>query len=610
MKRVISILLALALLLSFSVTAFAAQEKGTGATVVFKSVDVYGDGTGFQLLLDKDASTCDVIFDYQAFFEGANYITGDISSAIYNQFEYKLPTNADGKLTTTNILIDGTLTTTVPAGTYDIAITNPTPSDEAEYNVCYIATNGSFDDLVLRDGCTYTFTMTAVEDAQGYSDAVVVFSTDDPDIGKPREVLSQYGTLLKGWYFEDEDELDGAVTIDADGDGFEWASYADPTGGFPVKEGVGCLNSESYDNTTETALTPDNWVFSQAVALPANAESITLSYFVGAPDAEYYAEHYGVYVATAQTIASATKLTEETLTTADFVNKTVDLTAYAGQTVYLAFRHFSSTDVYIISLDQVEVYYKAGSQHVHSHTAVVTPPTCTQKGYTTYTCACGDSYKADYTDVIAHTFAEGVCSVCGAKETEEKPCDGGDTCPGKEFSDMPAATNWAHKGIDFALKNKLMNGVGDGKFDPKGSMTRAMLVTVLWRYSGSPEPKGANPFTDVPDGKWFTKAIIWAAENGIVNGVGDGKFSPNGNITREQMATILFRFSKEKAGAGDLSDFADADKVGSYANDGMIWAVANKLIGGSTVEGKNFLDPKDNATREQVAAILMRFMER
>ena len=181
--------------------------------------------------------------------------------------------------------------------------------------------------------------------------------------------------------------------------------------------------------------------------------------------------------------------------------------------------------------------------------------------------------------------------------------------PGSEqsYTDV-SEKEWYYDAVQYATQNGLMNGIGDGKFDPEGSMTRAMLVTVLWRYEGEPA-EGENTFTDVPNGTWYTDAVAWAAEKGIVGGVGDGKFDPEGSITREQMATILFRYAQKKnidtSKRGELSGFADSGKVSSWAKDAVQWTVAEKIINGS--DGK--LLPQGNATRAQVSAILMRFLE-
>lgn len=167
---------------------------------------------------------------------------------------------------------------------------------------------------------------------------------------------------------------------------------------------------------------------------------------------------------------------------------------------------------------------------------------------------------------------------------------------------------WYAGAVKYALDNGLMNGMSAMTFEPESSMTRAMLVTVLWRYAGEPTG-GENSFTDVPAGQWYTDAVIWAATNGIVNGVGENKFDPDGKITREQMATILCRYANSQeidtSARADLATFPDADKVSDYALDALRWAVAAGLINGS--DGK--LLPQGNATRAQVATILMRFIE-
>ena len=239
--------------------------------------------------------------------------------------------------------------------------------------------------------------------------------------------------------------------------------------------------------------------------------------------------------------------------------------------------------------------------HSHSYTAVVTAPTCTEQGFTTYSCSCGSSYKDTYVAALGHKYVNGVCTHCGAKDPNYKPAEP------IIFNDVPEKA-WYAEAVNYAVKNKLMDGVGNGKFAPDSPMTRAMLVTVLWRYEGSPK-EGTNGFSDVPNGKWYTDAVAWASENGIVGGVGNNKFDPNGNITREQMVAILYRYAQKKgfdtSERGDLSSFPDRAKVSSYAKDAIAWAVGEGILNGSG--GK--LLPQGNATRAQVSAILMRYIE-
>ena len=175
------------------------------------------------------------------------------------------------------------------------------------------------------------------------------------------------------------------------------------------------------------------------------------------------------------------------------------------------------------------------------------------------------------------------------------------------FSDVEDG-RWSAGSVRYAVGNGYMKGVGGDKFDPEGSLTRAMVATVLWRREGEPEPVEPSGFTDVPDGEWYSDAVAWAKASGVVKGITDKTFEPDGLITREQLATMLFRFSStapvsvpERA---DLSPFADDEKVSDWADEPLGWAVEAGLLKGT--DG-NRLDPAGNATREQFAAIIERY---
>lgn len=176
------------------------------------------------------------------------------------------------------------------------------------------------------------------------------------------------------------------------------------------------------------------------------------------------------------------------------------------------------------------------------------------------------------------------------------------------FTDVREA-DWFYDDVVYAYENGLFSGTSDTTFSPNASMTRAMLVTVLYRLEGQPTVSGRSGFSDVKLNSYYEDAVTWAADNGIVNGTGTTTFSPNANVTREQMAAILYRYAQYKqygttASAG-LNGFSDAAKVSTYAKAPLSWAVAEKLVNGS--EGR--LLPTGNATRAQVAAILHRFVE-
>ncbi len=173
--------------------------------------------------------------------------------------------------------------------------------------------------------------------------------------------------------------------------------------------------------------------------------------------------------------------------------------------------------------------------------------------------------------------------------------------------------DWYFEAVEYCVANKLFSGTAPGIFEPNSTMTRAMLVTVLWRLEGEPTAQTQTAFTDVKKGGWYAGAVAWAAENGIVNGTSKELFNPNGNVTREQIAAIMLRYSRYKGydteARTDISSYSDANKVSDYAKDAMSWANAAELITGSNENGKLLLLPQGNATRAQVATILMRFMQ-
>ena len=270
----------------------------------------------------------------------------------------------------------------------------------------------------------------------------------------------------------------------------------------------------------------------------------------------------------------------------------------------------------------------------HELTSVVTAPTCTELGYTTHSCKhCDYSYTDTPVGALGHAWDMGVvaaaptltatgkliqtCTVCHEQKETVLPmltlCEGGEGCPSSAYVDVPESTHWAHVGIDFVLKSGLFYGTSDTTFEPDGEMTRAMLVTVLYRLEGQPKPTTENPFGDVAAGTWYTDAVIWAAENKIVNGIGGDLFDPDGSVTREQMAAILYRYSVFKgltmAQGAFAMTYPDEAGISAYALDAMRWANAEKLINGTELDGTVYLDPQGSATRAQVAAILMRYVQ-
>ena len=181
-------------------------------------------------------------------------------------------------------------------------------------------------------------------------------------------------------------------------------------------------------------------------------------------------------------------------------------------------------------------------------------------------------------------------------------------CPSEKFTDV-AEDGWYHEAVDYMIQNGYMNGVSDKLFDVHGSVTRAQVVTILYRMEGEPSVDGLNnPFTDVNVDAWYTNAVVWAADNGIVKGVSETEFDPNTEITREQIVTILYRYDGEQEVTEDkLDGFTDAASVRDYAVDAMNWAIANEIVNGVT---ETTLAPANTATRAQICTIMMRYLEK
>ena len=263
--------------------------------------------------------------------------------------------------------------------------------------------------------------------------------------------------------------------------------------------------------------------------------------------------------------------------------------------------------------------------HEHSYTAVVTDPTCTAKGYTTHTCACGDSYVDTYVDALGPAWDNGTvtkqptatetgiktytCTRCSATKTETIPAG---SCPSAGFTDVPGEGNWAHAGIDYCVASGLMSGVGGNLFAPKMTTTRAQIVQILYNLEGEPKVSGTMPFTDLTQ-NWYKDAVLWAYQTGVVSGTSATTFAPDLPVTREQIAGILMGYAEKVLGVtrtwtpADLSVYPDAGSVSDWAKDALADAVTLGLISGASNDGQTLLEPQGSATREQVATILMEF---
>ncbi len=389
------------------------------ATIILKTDNIWTDGSGYQMLLDADATA----------YGNEIPTSGPYTGTDYNAFEYTIPTDAECDMNTNTVVVGSSVTLEIPAGTYDWCITNPTAGDKIWIASENGSVGGRYDDYVFEAGKTYEFhvylggqndatdvtitptidenliTWTTINDvtspytlegltaetgyvvqvqaiyADGESKWVSTFFTTPSDTDAPTDlaatdVMATSATL--DWagsqesynvqyrkaavdnvlLSEDFEGLsDGALpegwtSIDNDGDGYNWASHTNTgTGNHTTHGGDGCMTSASYDNDSGVALTPDNWLITPQIALGG----IMSAWFVG-QDADWAAEHFAIYVSTTgNNVSDFTEIVPESVATGEYVEYTADLTSYAGQQGYIAFRHFNITDMFYLNLDDVTI---------------------------------------------------------------------------------------------------------------------------------------------------------------------------------------------------------------------------------------------------------------
>ena len=272
-----------------------------------------------------------------------------------------------------------------------------------------------------------------------------------------------------------------------------------------------------------------------------------------------------------------------------------------GQMTYTCLR---CGDTYIESIPKTE--------HTHAYIVEVVEPTCTEQGYTSYYCLCGGGYTTDFTDPLGHSWDEGViirqptqtepgtiqytCLRCGVKEYQDAAYP---ECP---FVDVEESA-YFYEPVLWALANSITSGVSATEFAPNNNCTRGQVVTFLWRAAGCPEPQSTeNPFTDVSDGQYYYKPILWAVESGITQGVGGGRFAPDQQVTRGQFVTFLWRAAGQPEPKEQANAFVDVSN-GAYYFSAVLWAAENGITAGTS---PSTFAPDAVCSRAQVVTFLFR----
>lgn len=278
-----------------------------------------------------------------------------------------------------------------------------------------------------------------------------------------------------------------------------------------------------------------------------------------------------------------------------------------GKTMYFLVGKYK-TGWFVLDTD---LYHFDERGLAHELTTIEDIPTdCAVKGHRTVRCECGETYTLEYSSPTGHNYQQAtaedgtvyyVCENCGIISKSDMP-----------FVDV-LDSDWFFDSVLYVYENEIFNGTGSIRFSPNQAMTRAQLVVVLHRLAGEPDDKNTTitDYTDCLSGSWYAAAVNWATKNGIVNGVGQNKFEPDGNITREQIVTMLYRYAKfagkDTSKTVNFSGtFTDAAKVSSYARDAMGWAIASGILNGKT---PTTICPADPAMRCQVATMAMRFLK-
>ena len=315
---------------------------GGMATISLTAGDVFSDGSGYQMLLDADATA----FGNEIPAEGPLTLSGNAPAGLYDAFEYKIPVNADGSTTTSNVVVNNTVTIQVPAGTYDWCLTNPTPGDRIWIASSQGNVGGRANDYTFEAGYTYNFTVYLL----GQNDATDVEIIPGGGVTPTPVPPTPAPGGNTGWGFETDPFAEGWTIRDEDGDGYNWEWMDASASDYNVYEGTHCMASASYQNSAfggGTALNPNNWLIS-----PAFTAGSTVTFWYAGQDPSYAAETFGVYV-----IANGTTSDELAYFTASntYQQGSVDISDFAGQTVQVAFRHYDVTDMFRLNLDLVEV---------------------------------------------------------------------------------------------------------------------------------------------------------------------------------------------------------------------------------------------------------------
>ena len=602
-------------IVSLRVTYEAATTHPNTAKVTLTVGDVWGDGTGYQMLLDADGTAFGTIIP-----ETGALASGDVEASVYAEFEYKIPENADGSLTTSNIVLNDSVTIEIPGGTYDWCITNPTPGDRMWIASANGTVGGRYDDFVFENGKDYTF----VVELGGNNDKVDLFASGEvvvtaetngysfemPDADAVMECEVAEKVYRDHWDFNGEDQLDeqleGWLLLDYDGDGENWGLATAGHGDYEPADENYALSSYSWYGD---ALTPDNWLISPTIIVPDKDATLTF-WLLGNPN--YPGDVLSVLVGPDSAVEETTidtsafvALGEDIVTTGEWVQHTYDLSNYAGTEIRLVFRHYNCTDLYWLKLDDIGI----DGEFEQKELQLEVDKMGTDGIELSWNDLGADSYElyrgtegfsvsdTKYVDNVGRTMGTEYTYVVKAVKdgeyvAESKPID----VIYNPFEDVEYDTpTFDH--VAWAYNNSIVNGLSNNhyKFGVENLCRRSQFCYMLWRMAGSPSVSGSVPFEDIGDLSGNNKkALIWCYQQEIVNGTSPTTFAPSGDINRAQLAIMVWKMAGKPATTGMTCPYTDIDSLTANNKKAVIWCYNKGLI--DSITGTKF-EPKVKGNR-------------
>ncbi|MCR5067920.1 MAG: DUF2436 domain-containing protein [Erysipelotrichaceae bacterium] len=620
----------------YRIVSLAAREEveSTHPTTVYVTLtadDVWGDGSGYQMLIDADGTAYGDIIPTN----GGLTTSGDASAAVYAEFEYKIPANADGSLTTSNIILDNSVTIEIPAGTYDYCITNPTPGDRVWIASDNGAAGGRADDFVFEAGKEYEF----VVSLHGSNDGVEltvgpgvleVYAIDNGfkfqmgennvTVDAKVEELPDY---IYFWDFEDNEQLSDWMGADLDEDGHFWGRWTGGAG----HNSDGALGSQSW-TSNDGALKPDNLIITPAINVPA--DGAVLDYWV----ADYnYPETYQVYIFDGDPTDENTLMYPlggfdddgevidfetpgEALVYEEFA---WDISYFAGTTIYVGFRHYNCSDGNYLFIDDVGILAEGDSGELQLEEAGMDVNGInvewTDLGADKYevyrdgvkqATVTATSYKDEAAAIqrtMGSTYVYQVKAIVGTDVVaESKPVE----ILYNPFSDV-SESSYYFDYIAWAFNHKIVNGVAGtvDQFNPQGDCERMNFCYMLWKMMGTPKPGKKSPFKDLGDlSANNVKAITWCYNKKIVAGFTKTTFKPHNSITRAQLAIMVWKTAGKPSVTGLSCPYTDieiSDTMTPNNQKAIIWCYNYGLI--DSISGDKF-QPDLEGTRELLTEML------